>query len=64
VDHPAADLLKRKQWLLHANLTPAEVLTDHFAANAIKAFQLLIPFVKFLNEPLKGMAAVTGEARL
>jgi len=64
VDHPAADLLKRKQWLLHANLPASAVLTENFATDAIKAFQLLIPFVKFLNEPLKGMAAVTGEARL
>jgi len=64
VDHPAADLLKRKQWLLHANLPAYAVLTENFAADAIKAFRLLIPFVKFLNEPLKGMAAVPGEARL
>jgi uncharacterized protein (TIGR02453 family) len=62
VDHPAADLLKRKQWLLHANIPPTAVLTDNFAADAIKAFQLLIPFVTFLNKPLKGIAQEKGQA--
>lgn len=52
-DHPAADLLKRKQWLLHATMPAEEVLAQDFLTSAVKLFQLLIPFVTFLNAPLK-----------
>jgi len=49
MDHPAGDLLKRKQWLLSATL-PAQVALDAgFKGEALKMFRLLIPFVKFIN---------------
>jgi uncharacterized protein (TIGR02453 family) len=56
-DHPAADLLKRKQWLLHSTMPADSVLDANFAADAVKSFQLLIPFVTFLNAPLKTLPA-------
>ncbi len=55
VDHPAADLLKRKQWLLMSQAPAKAALTEHFAGDAVKAFRLLLPFVQFLNEPLKSL---------
>lgn len=52
-DHPAADLLKRKQWLLAADWPSERALEPEFGAEAVKAYQLLIPFVRFLNAPLE-----------
>jgi uncharacterized protein (TIGR02453 family) len=54
LNHPAADLLRRKQWLLHSRFPATDALNEKFAADALKAFQLLIPFVSFLNQPLVG----------
>lgn len=65
VDHPAADLLRRKQWLLSTSCPAERAMTREFAVDAVKAFRLLIPFVKFLNEALGrqtiGGAIVSGE---
>jgi len=57
LDHPAADLLKRKQWLLLTQFPASEVLSEKFPAEAVKGFQLLIPFISFLNAPLKELPA-------
>ena len=53
INHPAADLLKRKQWLLSATWPAKTALTDEFGAQALKDLRLLIPFVRFLNAPLE-----------
>jgi uncharacterized protein (TIGR02453 family) len=60
-DHPAADLLKQKQWLLSTNWPAKAAVEESFAQDAIKALKLLIPFVTFLNEPLKSKAAAVTE---
>ncbi len=54
-DHPAADLLKRKQWLLSVTWPAERALADDFGADAVKSFRLLIPFVRFLNTPLEAL---------
>ena len=60
-DHPAADLLKRKQWLLMTKW-PAKRATDpDFGAETAKAVKLLLPFVQFLNAPLQALTAKTHE---
>lgn len=52
-DHPAADLLKRKQWLLSATWPAEQAVEPGFGSESVKAFQLLTPFVQFLNSPLE-----------
>jgi len=56
-DHRAADLLKRKQWLLRTSLDPQLAITDAFVPEVLKRIRLLLPFVAFLNEPLVKRAA-------
>lgn len=56
-DHPAADLLKQKQWLLMTSRPAKAALDDGFAAEALTAFKLLLPFVSFLNAPLESLPA-------
>lgn len=55
VDHPAADLLKMKQWLLLRRFPADAVLEEGFAASAVKDLELLVPFVRFLNGGLGGL---------
>ena len=56
-DHPAADLLKQKQWLLMAKW-PAKAATEEgFGMEAVKALGLLLPFASFLNTPLEALPA-------
>jgi len=51
-DHPAADLLLYKHWVLYKLLDPALAATPRLFKEVLKRFRLLIPFVDFLNEPL------------
>lgn len=62
--HPAADLLKRKQWLLMAKWPASHATNPDFGAETIKAVKLLLPFVQFLNAPLQTLAAKTHEPLL
>jgi uncharacterized protein (DUF2461 family) len=64
VDHPASDLLKRKQWLLMAKWPANQATNDDFGKEVLKAIKLLLPFVEFLNAPLKVLAAKTHEPLL
>jgi len=51
-DHPAADLLRKKQFLLWSEL-PAEIATTPELYNEIVTrFQAMTPFMEFLNAPL------------
>ncbi len=52
LDHPAAELLRHKQWMLWKKWPPEELTEPAFAKEAVKAMNLLAPFVEFLNEPL------------
>jgi uncharacterized protein (TIGR02453 family) len=64
VDHPAADLLKRKQWLLMMKQPAKNATAEEFGGEALKAFRLLLPFVRFLNAPLETLPAKTHEPLL
>ncbi len=55
VDHPAADLLKHKQWLLYKNMPTEAALNEKFGDEVVKAFRAAMPFIRFLNEPLKAL---------
>ena len=51
-DHPAADLLRFKQYLLFTVLDPALVTTPKLYSELIARFRAMTPFLEFLNAPL------------
>jgi uncharacterized protein (TIGR02453 family) len=51
-DHPAADLLRHKQFLFYAMLDPALATTPKLEGEIVKRFRALTPFLEFLNAPL------------
>lgn len=57
VDHPALDLLKCRQWGVHATLPAAAALEPALVREIVKRFQLAAPLVAFLNTPLTTMMA-------
>jgi uncharacterized protein (TIGR02453 family) len=50
-DHPAIDLLKRKDLLLEITLKPSITLGAGMLDEVSKCFRLMLPFIEFLNEP-------------
>jgi uncharacterized protein (TIGR02453 family) len=62
-DHPAADLLLYKQFLVFTYL-PAEIVeTPKFAKEVLKHFELMLPFLRFLNRPLLSRRMLSGPDR-
>jgi uncharacterized protein (TIGR02453 family) len=53
-EHPAADLLRFKQFLLFTTLDAAIVTTPKLFVELEKRFRALAPFLEFLNAPLIG----------
>ncbi len=51
-DHPAADLLRFRQYLLYTVLDPAIVTTPQLYREVMKRFRAMAPFLEFLNAPL------------
>ena len=49
-DHPAAELLKRKQFLCSITLQPEASLKKQFVKTAVDTFKAMTPFVKYLFE--------------
>lgn len=49
-DHPAADLLKMRQFLCSITREPEESLEKKFLKTAVEAFKTMTPFVKYLFE--------------
>jgi uncharacterized protein (TIGR02453 family) len=52
-DHPAADLLRLKQYLLYVELPPELATTPAVYTEVVKHFRAITPFVEFLNAPLR-----------
>ncbi|HXB70172.1 MAG TPA: DUF2461 domain-containing protein [Candidatus Acidoferrales bacterium] len=50
--HPAADLLRFKQFLLYVELEPDLATGPELYAEIVKRFRALRPFLEFLNAPL------------
>jgi uncharacterized protein (TIGR02453 family) len=61
-DHPAADLLRYKQFLFYVLLDPALAGTAKLEPEIVKRFRALTPFLEFLNAPLS--AAKTTSPKL
>lgn len=51
-DHPAVDLIKRKQWYFDLTLEVDEATKPAFAQTLVKRFQAMLPVVEFLNRGL------------
>jgi uncharacterized protein (TIGR02453 family) len=48
-EHPAAAFVRMKQWLFWTMLDPALAATDRLYEEIVKRFQLMTPFIEFLN---------------
>jgi uncharacterized protein (TIGR02453 family) len=51
-EHPAADLLRRKQFLLYTELGPEIATTPELYEAIVSRFKAMTPFMEFLNAPL------------
>jgi uncharacterized protein (TIGR02453 family) len=51
-DHPAADLLRFKQYVLYVELAPEIATTGALFREIVQRFKAITPFVEFLNAPL------------
>ncbi|HYM10358.1 MAG TPA: DUF2461 domain-containing protein, partial [Bryobacterales bacterium] len=50
--HPAADLLRHRQWLYWVMLDPALAASPKLLAEIRKRFEVMMPFLEFLNKPV------------
>ncbi len=55
-DHPAQDLLRRKQWLLRHTWPAAFALTDDFVGEIEQGLIALMPFLQLLNNSFQNVA--------
>jgi len=51
-DHPAADLLRRKQWFLYAELDAKLAVSPTLLKEIVSRFEAITPLIEFLNRPL------------
>jgi uncharacterized protein (TIGR02453 family) len=59
-DHPAADLIKMKQWYWWVELDPKLATSPNLKAEIAKRFRAMAPMVELLNKPLLGKANAIG----
>lgn len=52
-EHPAADLLRHKQWLLYVMLDMKLASTPKLLSEVGRRFEAMMPFLEFLNRPLR-----------
>ncbi|HUB77295.1 MAG TPA: DUF2461 domain-containing protein [Bryobacteraceae bacterium] len=50
-NHPAADLLRFKSWILYVELDPALATTPQFFGEVVTRFRAMKPFLDFLTAP-------------
>lgn len=51
-NHPAADLLRGKQWYFYVLLDPEVATTDRLLPELLRRFRLMAPVMEFFNAPL------------
>jgi len=51
-DHPAADLLRFKQFVLYVELAPDIATSPKLYQEIVDRFRAMVPFLRFLNAPL------------
>jgi uncharacterized protein (TIGR02453 family) len=52
--HPALDLIKKKDWILDVSLDPSLATTPKLYGEILDRFRAIAPFIEFLNRPLAG----------
>ncbi len=52
-DHPAADVIRKKDWILDVSLEPAIATTPKLFDELRTRFLLMVPFVEFLNRGVR-----------
>lgn len=63
-DHPAADLLKMKQWLYYTVLDVAVATSPELPGEISRRFRAMAPVVELLNTPLRAAKTPSGSAPL
>lgn len=56
-EHPAADLIRRKHYILSAQLDPQIAITPKLLVEIVTRIEAMTPFVEFLNRPLAARRA-------
>src|SRR5262249_9955984 len=51
-EHPALDLIKKKDWILDVSLDPGIATTPRLYTEILDRFRAMAPFIQFLNRPL------------
>jgi uncharacterized protein (TIGR02453 family) len=51
-DHPAAEYLRYKQFLAARTFPPTLATSRSFYSDVVKTFRAMMPFIRFLNEPI------------
>jgi uncharacterized protein (TIGR02453 family) len=51
-DHPAAELIRRKQYLLDAKVDPEIAVTPKLLREIVTRIEAMTPFIEFLDQPL------------
>jgi len=51
VDHPAENLIRKKQWYLETTVDVGLITTPKLLPELVRYFQLMMPVVDFLNRP-------------
>jgi uncharacterized protein (TIGR02453 family) len=59
--HPAADLLRFKQFLLYVELPPELAAGPELSGEIVKRFRAMRPFMEFLNAPLTKKAKIDAK---
>jgi uncharacterized protein (TIGR02453 family) len=62
-DHPAAEYLKLRQFLVAREFPARLATTTRFYATLLRLFRQMGPFVRFLNEPLLHAASIVDPLR-
>ena len=55
-EHPAADLLRRKRFILYVELAPDLATTPALYGEVLARFRAMVPFLQFLTAPLAKQA--------
>lgn len=62
-EHPAADLVRYKQWLFFVTLEPVLATTPALFGEILKRFRAMMPVMEFLNAPLVAEQEAVRKAR-
>jgi uncharacterized protein (DUF2461 family) len=50
-DHPAEDLIRRKQWFLENTLDGSAVTSSRMLPEIVSSFRAAAPMIEFLSQP-------------